>query len=305
MLPGEDEFSRRMSRELQRDLMFGHAFLDTCVSILTERHPTKPPAPDNIVSYRVGHALCVKACKTYRSALLLAQIGASHDMHILGRTLFENAMAVVFVLRPGVQLSIKGFPDDQLTPEVRARVYANFEPIRQYQDFLRLKNDSRFDMVTSKVNADRLRDNAAHAETEAGSFWADRMKKRPYTYSGLTLRELAAKLDPDLSRLYASVYGLQSKPVHAVDASQHVRMDDGRMIAKWHTSPQDVRGVLVFAGAILCHSISELNRRFEFEANPHDGTATSLEIQMAIKVLETMEGAFKPESTTQEDDDVG
>jgi hypothetical protein len=296
MLPGESEFKETLERELDFELKFGRSFLNCCTSIITDRNPAKQPAEDEVIAYQIGHALCIKACKTYRSILLLSSIGASSDVDTLARTMLETAIATLFILKPQVTLGIDGFADDQLTSERRARIYAAFPPIRKYRDFLRHSKDERFVGAISSVDVDRLRKSASDAETDIGEFWAARVASWPHTYSGFNIRVLVEKLDPDLSRFYAGVYWLQSKPVHAVDAADHVAIGArDQMVAKWQSSPNDVRGDLIVAGVLLWRCIAELDSRFEFANSPDDPEMTTkFELQLALAVLDRFQQQWQP-----------
>jgi hypothetical protein len=76
----------------------GYSLLKIGVSILTDRPPQRQPAIDELITYRVARALCFSSCRTYRSILRLAEIGASRDCDMLARTLFEGTLATMFVL---------------------------------------------------------------------------------------------------------------------------------------------------------------------------------------------------------------
>ena len=288
MLPGESNFVAQILQNLDTDLKLGHAIRSASISILTERRPLKAPESTEILAYRVGHALCFKACKTYRSVLRLTEIGASHDMQILGRTLFETALATLFVLAPRAALGINGFPDNDLTSEFRARIYVAFPAIHKYRDFVRHQADPRFSATLANIDSAKLQQIAAAAEHDIGPFWTARIKRRPYTYSGFSLRDLAEKLDPDLSHWYAGMYGEQSKPIHATDAAQHVRFDqlEHRFLPKWHASLWEVQSQLLAASILMLRCIVELHNRFSFAGNPREDIDTKTELAIAMGMLQ-------------------
>ena len=299
MLPGDAEVSERITCELSKDLQIGSAPLSVCISIIEERQPTKPLVKEEFIPYRVGNALCIKACKTYRSVLILSQYGAADDATILGRTLFETTLAVLFVLRPTVTLGIKGCPDKDLTSDLRAKIYSALQPIAKYRELLKHSSDLRFAQVMAAIDFSKVKAAADRARAEIGPFWTNRLEKSPYTYSGFRLPELAEKLDPDLSHWYARMYGEQSKPAHAVDAHRHVQWDkvNERMIAKWHSSLWDTQQTLLVGGALLCRCLTELNGRFRFEKNSRDGIETDHELLIAMRLLEQIEKGMTPSST--------
>jgi hypothetical protein len=272
-------------------LALGHALLRTSISILTERHPINPLNEGQIGPYRVGHALCFKACKTYRSILHLTEIGASHDVTQLGRTLFETVLANQFVLVPRVAFGIKGFSDSDLTSELRACIYVDFQVISKYRDLVRHMGDPRFSTVLANIDIERERKRAAQAEQEIGQFWTNRIESHPRTYSGFSVRELADKLDPDLSKWYAGLYGEQSKSIHATDGISHIRFDNAeqRFLPKWHSSIWDVQSALLAASSFMWRCIADLHNRFHFGKSPHEDIDTKTELDLAIAMLNRIE----------------
>jgi|GEM_PF-3558797 len=306
-LPGEDEFSETIRTELEYELKFGSAFLGTCVSILTERYPRVAITEDNHFACRIAHALCAKLCKTFRSTLALAQIGATHDIEILCRTAFETSVALLFVLRPTVKLDIDDFDDSLLTSDLRAKIYAAHYSIHRFRDFSRLKSDTRFNTaVRAKVDIEKLKQAAVADERQIGAFWSKRIARPPRTYSGFNLKELADKLDPDFSMWYAVAYGLQSKPVHAVDAIHHVKHDEehGRMLVKWHTSIESVRDLIIAMSGLLLKSFCEFDLRFCFEDSPTGAkSSTAAELNFALCVIAKLQRKHFPPYVLTRDGD--
>jgi len=304
MIPGEDEFSDDIKRELALELRFAYKMLDASLSILEQRIPRKPPnGIDEIVAYRVANALCIKACKSFRSIHRLALVGATHDIDILSRSLFETTVALVFVLKTTVALGIKGFDDLLLTSELRAKVYAAWAPIRKHSDFLVIKDDPRFPKtIIDKIDIKRLEANADEARRDVGQFWAERLSKAK-SYSGFNLKDLVARLDPDLSKWYAVAYVLQSKLVHASDAGHHVRLDETtkQMLANWHTSVDDVRHALISASALLLKCFWELDERYDFEDSPNDDKQpTKVELQYMMVNIAMLQRQHFPAETLEQ-----
>ena len=124
MLPGEKEYAEKVQQELAEVLTAGQALLELAVDIVSQRHPTvsTQEQTDKIIAYRVGHALCIKACKSFRSTLLLAEIGASNDLTIISRSMFETYVAASFILQDHVELDLPGVDDTTLTPNKRNKV---------------------------------------------------------------------------------------------------------------------------------------------------------------------------------------
>jgi hypothetical protein len=64
VLPSEPEFAAEIERELGIELKLTGKLVDVGLSIITQRHARKPPTDEDIVAYRVGHALCAKETLT-------------------------------------------------------------------------------------------------------------------------------------------------------------------------------------------------------------------------------------------------
>ena len=110
MLPGEKEYAENVRQELAEVLTVGRALIELAVEIVSQRHPTVPTQDltNAIIAYRVGHALCIKSCKSFRSSLLLAEVGVSNDLTIISRAMFETFVAANFALRDHVAFGLAG-----------------------------------------------------------------------------------------------------------------------------------------------------------------------------------------------------
>lgn len=303
MLPGEDDFTKQATERLSIARALGYALINQCKSIVSERTPRNLPVGEGEqVAYRVANALCIKATKTFRSVMALVEIGASHDADILNRTLYETAVATVFVVRPAVSLQLKDFADAQLTRELRAKIYIAYGPIKKLDEYERHANNPMFQsIIVEGPQMQKHRVAAATAESMVGAYWAKRIKKNRRGYSGFALKDLAGKLDQDFVRWYEAVYGEQSKATHAYDAVKHVQFDGDRMIPKWHTSIHDVQGAILFGGSLLVKCFDELHKAYDFSDNDRDKISTELELLAAFGVLASIQRDYcdgTPEAST-------
>ena len=288
MLPGEKEYVERVRQELAQVLTVGQALLELAVDVVAERLPTVSAQvqADNIIAYRVGHALCFKACKSFRSSLLLAEVGASNDLTIISRSMFETYVAARFVLRDQVALDLPGVNDAALTPNDRARLYVACIAINKYEELKKHKSDPDASLVLASVDPKRFADEADMAASEVGQDWAERFRKHLRTYSGLSLRTLSSKLGPEYLGWYTKVYGEQSKSTHATDFQKHAFYSkaEDRFLAKWFPSVDEVNQLVGINALMLWGCLDFLNKQFQFDQN------TEAEIQSYLPVLASIVG---------------
>lgn len=289
MLPGEKEYSEKVRQELADVLTVGQALLKLAVDIVSQRLPTvsTQSQTDKIIAYRVGHALCFKACKSFRSSLLLAEVGASNDLTIISRSMFETYVAASFVLRDQVALDLSGVNDAVLTQNDRARLYVAFGVINKYEELKKHKSDPDASHVLAAIDPKGFADEADMAASDVVQDWAERFRKHPRTYSGLSLRQLSSKLGPEYLGWYTKVYGEQSKSTHATDFQKHVFYSkaEGRFLAKWFPSVDEVQQLVGINALMLWGSLDLLNKQFQFAEN------TEADIQSYLPLLARVVGS--------------
>lgn len=98
MFPGQDEYLKQVSPELDEYLKLGYATIRLGIEMITQRSPTLDQ-DRSLVAYRVGHGLCVRACKLLRSSLELVRVGGDTELTILSRSLFETFVGFIRTLR--------------------------------------------------------------------------------------------------------------------------------------------------------------------------------------------------------------
>jgi len=268
MLPGEKEYAEKVKQELSEVLTVGQALLELAVDVVAERLPTVSAQvhTDKIIAYRVGHALCIRACKSFRSSLLLAEVGASNDLTIISRSMFETYVAASFILRDHVALDLPGVDDTALAPNDRARLYVAFGVINKYEELKKHKSDPVTAHVLAGIDSKPFADEANAAANDVGSDWAERFRKHPRTYSGLRLGKLSSKLGSEYLGWYAKVYGEQSKSVHATDFQKHVVYcnSEERFLARWFPPVDELQQLVGKNGLMLWGCLELLNKQFHF-----------------------------------------
>lgn len=268
MLPNEAEYAKSIRNELKPVFDVAEALVKLSVDVITQREFTESqPSPP--VASRLGHGLCIRATKSMRSTLALSEIGSVSDLTSITRTIFETVIAAAFILKDTVSLGIKGVDDGKLTPDFRAKLYWAYLGINKLENLKRLKDSDYTKIAAVQIPSKRWEDDALQAESVIGSDWANRLRKHPRTYSGLTLSALADKLGPEYGRWYVGVYGAQSTAIHATDVTDHLTGDSSgsRMVASWYLKPSKVGQLISVNGLMLCQCLSLLNDRLKFKGN--------------------------------------
>jgi hypothetical protein len=172
----------------------------------------------------------------------------------LARTLFENLLAVLFLLKEDVRIMVeptKGTPPGttpvkfaaklksktarrtaghRLSRELRANLFMAhyYFPLEgQHMESL-----GKFPGMYQK--AKQLKKSvdpavAADYEREIGPAWSYILRNSNY-YSGLSVKDLTQVLDKSLFRWYDTVYHFQSCDGHAINLLQHLAIQDGTSV---------------------------------------------------------------------------
>ncbi|MGV3483357.1 MAG: DUF5677 domain-containing protein [Planctomycetaceae bacterium] len=294
MLPGEVEFIHDAKGQLDEPMQIARGLLTLGVLIVEQRESSLPEneLKDNVAAYRVGHGLCVKACKSLRSSLLLAQIGAANDMRIVSRSMFETYVAICFSLRDSLELGLAGVDDTQLTANDRAKLYLAFFPINRYKELQTLLKDPESAKQLANVNESKFAEVAREASEDVGQDWAKRFQNNPRTYSGLSLKSLARQLGPQFVSWYIAFYSEQSRSTHATDINKHLKYsaEESRFVAAWLPSPDEVCDLVLVNSLMLWGCLDELDRRFQFRGD------TRSDLELLLIHLNTLSARMKPAS---------
>jgi hypothetical protein len=190
--------------------------------------------------------------------------------------MFETALAIGFVLKPRfvprefdkrgqVKRTIK-VPGVSLTREFRSMLFMAHDvlaPERSASQHAERPGMKRYAKGLAKLidasDASRIYKDAIGPE------WTKILMNRPFTYSGLTISNLARSLGKPFTKWYDQVYGPQSEHVHAADMLHHVQMDeDYTSMPQWHETVEHVHGTLITAIAMLYTAVGWLNKEIEF-----------------------------------------
>ncbi|MSR57296.1 MAG: hypothetical protein EXS05_06460 [Planctomycetaceae bacterium] len=209
---------------------------------------TLPP-----IVLRVALAMNVRACRQFRSVIELCERGEAVDAAIIARSMFETAQVMAFVLRPRVvprKFDSRGkvekrlfVPGVKFTREFRAALYVAhhaFEPER-FAGRHRMRPGMK--RIARRMKALSQQSNIiAEWTAKIGQGWRDLLMQHPFTYSGLSIANLARSLGKPFPRWYDTVYGPQSEHVHPADLAHHIEIDaDASTKPRWHEPVEETR----------------------------------------------------------------
>ncbi|HUT90875.1 MAG TPA: DUF5677 domain-containing protein [Thermoguttaceae bacterium] len=256
--PEEESIRKAIERECGDTISLAKRALNSWTTIQRShgyRRSSLPPEVKN-----AAYVLDIRACRQFRSVIELCMRGEAHDASILARTMFENLLALEFVLKPRISLKpyrkrYKHDAPSSMPRLLRARLYLTYYGF-QWEAF-RSRHGSKPGVrrharrLASCVPEQILK----NYESLIGSIWVERFTKRARTYSGLTVAELSQAIGPVYARWYNVVYAIQSGAVHASNAAELLHFNN----AIWHDAPDDIEVALTpainifFAGAESLH----------------------------------------------------
>lgn len=152
----------------------------------------------------VAVAAYAKVLRQLHGTIRLCEVGLSQEALVLNRVGLEALLLLRWVLLPDVVLTQGGKavqrpPMPEPGADFRARLYCAHVALAWMRALH--KNGKRvFDNVSDAAH-EQARANAEAAREDIGRDWADLLEDRPFTYSTLNTRELAASVG------YLSEYG--------------------------------------------------------------------------------------------------
>jgi hypothetical protein len=203
--------------------------------------------------------LDVQACRLFRSVVEECRRCEGLNASILARSLFETVLAQRFILarrvriiveprldeKTGAPKMVAGKPDYMAKPSSKTALPSKKHwPSRDFRAGLYMAHTHfQFERAISAIEkypggkrrAKVLRKSmdsaeAAKHEAEIGPEWSHILRRKPHTYSGLSVADLARVLHKSLYSWYEAIYHFQSKAVHANDIMKNVDVSDGKTI---------------------------------------------------------------------------
>ena len=212
----------------------------------------------------------VAAYRRYRSIIELCQRCEAEDAGILARSLFEVAVATVFILKPQVWIATRrtrrGYiaePVERherrkghgyLTREFRAHLFLASQIFQEELSAGELAKLRGWKRAARTIQKNLPFELMAEAERLIGQEWTYVLKHPPKTYSGLTLKQLSQILQHKFDVWYATIYAVQSKAVHCRNAVNYI--DERKR--KLYSSISEVDQVMLSANGIFLVCLSAL-----------------------------------------------
>ena len=246
------EANSRHLRNAMEVLQVGLMMLD---ALITGPHP-----PRRILIDWVTEAILLESLRRYRSIIALVEIGQIENAEILTRSLFETALAGMFVLE-----NKKRHAKDIVIPKrwnhrhFRAALYFSYRPLKL--DRLRQK------LANQRPSKNRRVYKAVLKSLDPIARVADNLRKRmtvgePSWFSGLTPQQMAQR--HGWSDYHNHIYGLQSDTTHGTAALDRVQLtEDGDLIAKLKADIHAVPETLYLAANILEGLLGVVDRAFK------------------------------------------
>ncbi len=220
------------SREVQEAIVAEFEFASKVFSfwVLSAKDDLIDKSPLSWLGKHIAGMLNLQAVKQFRSIVELCRECETFNANVLARSLYETVLALQFVLRPNLGIEVlpgkgkKKFrailnPDASLPRDFRAELYRAYSIIRHYEDGKREVEE--FGLQLDLTNAQEM---AAEVEKIIGPEWTY-VLRNIYSYSGLSVADLAKATGPELTSWYRRIYGFQSRMAHGANAIRHIKVD--------------------------------------------------------------------------------
>lgn len=294
--PEEEQISAEIRSVLGPQLEFAERVYSFWLLQRLDSYLEKSSLPTNAINVAM---LCnLQGLRLFRSIVEDCYRGEGLAAAIASRSLFENVLAMIFVLKRQVRVKLEAeldsnkiqkrtqagtpkfkvrlpkksdprLPNEQLSREHRADLYFAFWLFSQnalHQRCRTTKGLKRIKLGTP-IDAQTLQEWEKNITPE----WAYIQRERPHTYSGLSIYSLTKLLDRHghLTRYYETIYHIQSRIVHAVDAVGLVEADRrGVMRGQLFSSAEETLGVLTTGTMGLLMMMEILNKHIDFGDTP-------------------------------------
>lgn len=246
--PGEEELSNDVHRFLATEFDFARRLYGYWVTHPKDIWLSKSTLPGHTLD--LAMILNVQLYRQFRSVYEECSRCEAFCGSIVSRSLFETVIALLFALKPRVNIIVEpvmqngaqiqtasGVPkwrakptsaksprgkSNYLSREMRAHMY--FAHVAFSDDTWSRKSKrkpglKRFGSIVARNVSPAI---ITHFENLIGPQWTYILKDS-HGYSGLSLATLVSVLDKRLLRWYETIYHFQSRMVHANDAMRHVK----------------------------------------------------------------------------------
>jgi hypothetical protein len=263
MLPSENALTAYIQSQLSEELSTARALLQLGCKTHSRLIESQTNGLSDVVKC-TALGLYTKACKQYRSAIALCEIGLAEDADVIARSQFESLLALRFVLQPRVSLgrfrtNLPAIPTNYRAREFRARLYVAHQCLKPEKLAHDMDRTPRLNRLLKKST----KQVAAKDAVEWGKIigpWYTILNRSPRTYSGLSVAKLSKALG--LENWYVVVYGKQSSRVHASDALDYLDVQAASVYAKLEPDPSGVPLRLQVSSRFFGLSTDIVNNQF-------------------------------------------
>ena len=227
LLPGERDNRQGILQQFSEDFTFAAKLLRLSMNI-AEAFCRERTSQYEMTTKMVIGGILAREIRRFRTIIMVSERGYVENAEILTRSLFEGLLAERFILQspipleecsPGLRSARKelpGIPSGYSREEVHTHLYTARQPF----EFKRFRDKGEIDEEIESVMDIPI----AHVEQTLGSEWVNTLTSFPFTYSGLTIAQLAESYG---ARYYdRQVYALQCSAVHANDALSFTSLDE-------------------------------------------------------------------------------
>lgn len=273
MLPLEDQAQQEVQADHHKELAESHELLRLALHMIGSdgrgnlRLPSEPVPGVTDLARSLSLGLYAKACKLFRSIIILGERGFRGEVTILARSLFETTLAMNFVMNDHVALKRDGKafdpdPSRALTTEFRAVLYgahAVHTEAKRFKQWSEIPELS--ESMDLRADPKALAAQTAAAKAAVGEKWWDALKGGQ---AGLSVKNLADSLK--VRYYYVMVYGDQCEVAHAGDGFKHfsVEHDGVHGSLDLSPSPAGIGGLLHLACLVFLGSLVGIHNRLKF-----------------------------------------
>ena len=291
--PNEDEVKADFEKEIGEKLLVNRRLFSACLNSQVDTHFTESSLPDGVL-----HCLQISLCRTlrlHRTVIELCERGEAAIAASVARSMFENAIAVQFVLRE--QFSGEDFENckspagcikkliEGSEQVQRAEMFLLYSGLRQHE-FIR-KNETDGAVTADLIRLKECIDKEMPLD-ELNDVWGeDEIKKmmQANTCSGLNIADLCLLLGREWYLWRLTIYGDLSAHTHCADAPHYTdESEDGSQIScKWHGKPAVANQILMVAETLCTITIGSIHRAVDYDETfewPANADSTTLKFRL-------------------------
>lgn len=246
--PDEDKLSAEVQARLAAEFDFARRLYGFWIRHPKDEWLDKSRLPGHTLD--LAMLLNVQLYRQFRSVHDECCRCEAFSASIVGRSVFETIVALLFVLKPRVHIVVapvikngihahtaggvpkwsakppskKNPPSKQTFLSRAARANLYFAHVAFADDLFaeKCQRTNGLKRLGALVAKNVLPSTVAHFENLVGPQWTYILRDS-HGYSGLPLASLARLLDKNLARWYETIYHFQSRMVHANDALRHAK----------------------------------------------------------------------------------